>query len=208
MKKLFTTSVLLLLTIAFLSGCKKDKGTDYAAAIKDKVWVGIFNYKTAPDQFYSIHFKADGSLVFSEFRGDYNGTWKMDGKQLSITIGAKVSANISEDNKLIDIVNDANNDWELKTGELNSNPDIALVGTTWKGLRVADEVIFSFKPGSMVDATRANNSMYSGDYTRTGAGVRFGGGSGYFYVIMPNGKEMKGGYSGMGWEAWVMTKQN
>lgn len=209
MKKLFFISLLWVLIIPVFISCKKDKEKDYAAAIKDKVWVGTFNYPGRTEQYYCIQFKADGTLRWSEYYEDYPGTWVINGQQLRISSGIKVVATISDDNKLNNIINDSTADPKLNTGELNNNSGIALDNTVWKGSLsgTTPELVFSFSAGSMVKVTLGIQNLYNGSYTRAGAGIRFGAGEPGFGVIMPNGTEIKGRYVGFTITPWKVTKQ-
>jgi hypothetical protein len=199
------TYLLQLLTLPAFTGCKKEKATDYGAAIVDKVWVGTFNYTNGSIEHYSIHFKADSSFILSDHNGDWNGDWGIADDQLIISLGGEIKASIS-DNKFVNISNNPNNDWELKSGELSNTFNEEIESTYWKGRISGDELTISFMPGGTIGVSRASNVIYYGLYTRTGASIRFGGWPS-FAVIMPDGKAMKGGKTGSGEGPWTVVKQ-
>ncbi len=99
MKKVFS-ALLLFAAISLLNGCKKDGDKDHASAIKDKTWIGTFNYRGETEQYYSIDFKADGTLMFNQATGDFPGTWAINGSQLSIFIGSEIKTTITGDNMI------------------------------------------------------------------------------------------------------------
>ena len=209
MKKLIAISAAVLLMIPVLTGCKKDKEKDNGNAIKNKVWVGTFNAAGKPEQYYSVRFNADSTLLFSSFSADYQGNWKLTGKQLTINAVVSATATISDDNKLADITN-LIDITELKSGALNDRYDLKLDNTTWQGTLSGSpgELVFSFKPGLMVEARYGVTVLYNGPYERVDAGIRFVDNDGPgFGVIMPDGNEIKGRYVGNIQTSWQVVKQ-
>lgn len=199
MRKLY-----FLLIVAF-AGCKKEGVKDYASAIVDKVWVGTFNYMNNATEYYSIHFKADSSFIFSDQSANWNGTWGINDNQLIIKLAGEIRVKISNDNKFVDIINKPTNDWELKTGELNDKFNESIDETQWKGTIGGDELVITFMPGSVIGVARNNVVINYGIYTRNDAGIRLDGWPS-FGVIMPDGKQIKGGKAGSGEGPWSVTK--
>lgn len=126
-----------LLIMGIVVSCSKGNEPapkDYGISIKDKTWWGQLSYTGKPLEYYSVHFKADNSLLWSQLSGDYPGQWVVNGKQLTMTfpgIGTTIKADISDD-RLLDISDD-NTAFAIATGERVLNPTISLDNTIWKG---------------------------------------------------------------------------
>lgn len=203
-------SVLLVTTllIAIFIACTKDDNTsknlpikDYTAFIKNKTWWGTVTNDGETAQYYTVYFNPDGSLVWSQLSGDYAGKWAVDKNKLTINFSsttAIVTAEISDDNKLINIITSTPN--KVNSGELVVNPNISLENTVWNGTRIyiltdpPKPLQFTFMPNSKV-SIKVNNILYGAgiyDYTRSSSGGNFRiPGTNHFGVIV-SGSEMKG----------------
>src|SRR6478609_9589040 len=137
MKHTITLS-LLFLAVTILISCKKaDVSTpasptpvsrDYSTSIKDKSWWGEITYTGKTAEYYSVYFKADGTLIWSQFSGDYAGHWVIKEKELTMTFDANtvaIRATITDDDKLSNI-SDNTNSYEVNSGALLSNPYVNL----------------------------------------------------------------------------------
>src|SRR5438270_6038822 len=105
MKKYLMPVYFLLLVAAMVASCKKSDTSpqkDFAASINDKTWWGTMSYAGLNTSYYSIHFNASGSLVWSEMSGDYQGNWVIEGRHLTITLTSivrQIKADLSNDDK-------------------------------------------------------------------------------------------------------------
>src|SRR5688572_26733448 len=138
MKKYTVIALGLFMIAGFTGGCKKDNtSNNESASIKDKTWWGTLTDIGQKREYYSVHFNADKSLLWSQMSGDYTGTWNINGKQLTMTVtglGVLINAAISDDNKFMGIT-DNNNFFELHNGELIANSVTTLDNTLWQGTR-------------------------------------------------------------------------
>src|SRR5689334_23368726 len=128
---------LVFMTILFSCG-EDDPSKDYAASIKDKTWWGTFTYTGETAQYYSVHFSADNTLVWSQLSGDYPGEWTVKGKSLTLHFtgsSAEIKADISDDDKLIAIM-DTTPSYEINNGQLLQSSNVPLENTVWNGFRV------------------------------------------------------------------------
>src|SRR6266542_4422176 len=109
MKKYIST-ILLTLTMVMDSCIKSDTPKDYAVSIKDKTWWGTITYTGKTTEYYSVHFDADSSLLWSQLSGDYAGKWRIANRQLTMTftgINDVIKADITDDDKLENISDNA-----------------------------------------------------------------------------------------------------
>jgi hypothetical protein len=204
MKMYLNTAIALLVTVFFIS-CKKDNGTsapkDYAASLKDKTWSGQLKYTNKPVEYYSVHFNADNTLIWSQFSGDYTGHWTTDGKQLTMTFdasSANIKANITDDDKLTNIIASSNL-YIINSGELIANPNMVLDNTVWIGVFLSNTgpsspIKLIFKPNLKVETIRGQYNIFNVyTYTRSqsGAVLRF---DVFFFTITSIG-ELKGNTS-------------
>lgn len=203
MKKYINTILVLILVSGILAGCKKDKSPaakDYASSIKDKTWWGVLTYTGKPAEYYSVHFSADNTLVWSQLSGDYTGIWTISNKTITLKFsgsGAEIKADLTEDDKLVAIT-DNTSSYEINNGQLISSPKISLENTIWKGTvigGVSDALQLSFMAGSKVEIKLSNKNYGPFIYSRPASGGAFradtGGGYYYFGVIV-SANEMKG----------------
>ena len=218
MKKYVNTILAILFYAPLLLSCKKDSTKDYTASIAGKTWWGVFTYTGKDAEYYSIHFNADNTLLWSQFSGDYTGRWVVNGAALTMSFDvskAEIKASISDDDKLLNITDKTGNSV-INYCELIANPNIPVDNTVWKGKIVTGApylVEMSFRPAFKIDLqigyTYTNNT-----YTRSASGaviradikpVGSGAGTTFFGVII-SGSEMKGcdKISNNQWEA---TKQ-
>jgi hypothetical protein len=221
MKKHLYVALVTLLSLGIAFSCKKSSTPatpatpatrDYAASIKDKTWWGMFAYTGKTPESYSIYFGKDNTILWSELSGNYGGAWVVNDKQLTITFssGAKVSADISDDNKLSNIVA-SSSAYKVNSGALVANPNLPLDNTVWKGsLFTGAYVIYqmNFMPGLKVELKIDNMTYPPFPYTRlaTGGAIRIQTPGNVFFGVVTSDKEMKGanGYATLPWEA---TKQ-
>src|SRR6478752_4424966 len=104
MKHIITLS-LLFITVTILLSCNKTDVTtpvskDYSASIKEKSWWGEITYTGKTTEYYSVYFKADGTLLWSQLSGDYAGHWAIKDKELTMTFDANsvtIQATLTDD---------------------------------------------------------------------------------------------------------------
>jgi hypothetical protein len=194
---IFTTISFLLAAMSF-GGCKKDnnnKAPDPSAAIKNTVWTGEVNYPGKAVEPISITLVDDGTLKLYELSGEYNGSWKLENGQLSISIAGTVSfkANISSDSTLTNIQNSDISGRVLNNATLNRSGDPVLDNTAW----TAPNLVIKFKPGLTLDMQLGVFTNYANlSYVRKGKSIRFVATSSYKWFLVTNsGSSMKGANS-------------
>ncbi|MEO5564187.1 MAG: hypothetical protein ABIR18_12150 [Chitinophagaceae bacterium] len=199
MKKYISITLVALMITGIMVSCIKDPNPDridYTASIKDKTWWGMVTYTGKTPEYYSVHFNADNSLLWSQLSGDYPGQWIINDKQIIMNfpgIASIVKAEIS-DGKLMNFSDD-NNSFTINTGQLVPNPTIPLGNTVWSmilGGLPGYEMIFT--PGSKVEIRQGSLVFGPYSYKRlpSGAGIKVDlGGSLLFGVVISEG-EMKG----------------
>ena len=212
--------IMILIASAILISCKKDKaaaevaGKDYSISIKDKTWWGELTNAGETVQYYSVHFNADNTILWSQLSDDYKGTWSLDKNKLTLNFtnpAVIVNADISEDNKLANITTNTAN--KVNIGEMVTNPNIVLENTVWSGLYSvpgnSTTLQLSFLAGPSVIVKGGNNSNQAVSYKRglSGGYIRFKSfyGGNVFGVITASG-EMKGSFSNYK-KYWSITKQ-
>lgn len=206
MKKYLSIMLVTLLLTVILCSCKKSispSPKDYAASIKDKTWSGAFTYTGEKTEYYSVHFNADNTLLWSQLSGDYAGKWAVNDKALTMTFDgntAQIKADISEDDKLMNIVVSNTGAYIINSGGLIANPNIALDNTVWQGLYNGspNSLQLSFMPGSKVELRRSNivDKTYTYQRSASGAVIRFKQGLANpiypFFCVINSGMEIKG----------------
>jgi hypothetical protein len=226
MKKYLSILLVTLLSTAILSSCKKSNTAatkDYAASIKNKTWWGSLNYPLDTTQYYSVHFNADNTLLWSQLSGDYTGKWAINVNVLTITFdlnSAVIRATITDDDKLKDITHTINT-WEIQSGQLIPNPLIPLDNTVWNGWvyppatgGILTPIKLSFLPGSAIVILRAGISYGPYAYTRSASGtvikttrtIISSYYTGPFFCVITSASEMKGSDAGPPFR-WNVTKQ-
>jgi len=156
-KQVIFTAIGFLMAALSFSSCKKStSGPDVSASIKGKTWTGEQNYAGKSVEPISIEFAEGGSLSYHEVKGDFDGTWKLDGTKLTINVDGSLAfkADVSTDDKLTGIVNSDVSGRALNNANLNTGDDKSLDGTTW----TATGVGFKFKAGNLIDLYFANDS--------------------------------------------------
>ncbi len=213
MKRYPSLILVALVLIGILCSCKKNStDKDYGASIKDKTWWGQLSYTGKPLEYYSVHFKADNSLLWSQLSGDYPGQWVVNGKQLTMTfpgISTTIKADISDD-RLMDISDD-NAAFAIANGERVLNPTISLDNTIWKGTFLqggSEPYQMKFMPGLKVQIKIGIYSYAPYNYTRSesGAVIKFTSTGDIFFGVVTSGSEMKGHYA-VPQFPWEVTKQ-
>lgn len=216
MKKYITITMLALMVMAILFSCKKDNAKDFTASIAEKTWWGKFTYTGKSPQYYSIHFAANGSFTWSEATGDLMGHWSVDGKHLTLTLGAtgkQIKADITADGKLFNIENNSVNGYTIDSGDLIANPTTSpLENTLWKGsyttgsgIGMTAAVGFRFLPASKFQMEFVSTTLTPYNYTRSASGVVIRGQYNVFGIVISE-TEMKGTDGGNYYD-WQLTKQ-
>ena len=201
MKKYISIIPITLVIFTILISCKKsDTPKDYGASIKDKKWWGTFSNAGENIQYYSVHFNADSSLVWSQLSGDYNGQWSLNGNKLTLnfaTLNVKITAEISDDNTLLNITTNSPN--KVYTGKLNENTDNLLDNTVWKQINNSPSAIqLSFFSGEKVEL-KIGPVTYANPYTRSSSGfIRFSNIEYIFFGVFTSDKELSGSYNDAG----------
>jgi len=180
-------AIVLLLFGTMFTGCDNDDDKkDNSLLFKNTVWTGEFNYTGTPIQPISIEFKEGGQLIWHELSGEYPGSWTIVDKKLNVSFpnGNGFKAEISNENKLINIENLPVNNWTLVKSELNEGVEESLDLTTW----TAPNLKLKFKTGNKVDvelgptgATKYNDATY----IHKGKSIRFdvAGGNYKWFII-------------------------
>jgi hypothetical protein len=214
MKKCLKIIPAFFFLAGILFSCKKDHAAkDYNTSIKGKTWSGEITYTGKITEYYSVHFKADNTLEWSQLSGDYTGHWIIKGKELTMTFDlspAQITADISDDDKLMNII-DNTAVFEIISGGMVAKQTLPLDNTVWKGTRTNTSTSttqafqLSFMPAPTVEIKLANFVLGAYSYSRSasGAAIRIKGG--YFGVLMPTG-EMKGSDSNPAYP-WQAIKQ-
>jgi hypothetical protein len=222
MKKYLSIIPATLLLTAILFSCKKSSSSapppaskDYAESIKNKTWSGALTYTGQTTEYYSVHFNADKTLLWSQMSGDYAGHWAVNDKTLTMTFDAntaQIKAMVTEDNKFSDI-SDNTGYYEINSGELIVNPDLPIDNTIWKGALVPPGNSYSlqlnFMPGLKIEAKGLNTQTVVYARSSSGAVIRaYKAGLVLLYFgIITSAGEMKGSYDGNTYYPWYATKQ-
>jgi hypothetical protein len=203
MKKRVNIFLLLLLPTGILISCKKDntaKPKDYSASVKDKTWWGQMTYSGKTAEYYSVHFKADGTLLWSQFSGEYEGRWVVKDKQLVMNFnvsGAEVKADISDDEKLVNIT-DNTGAYNVNGGQIISTPNLSLSNTRWKGTFDISSYQLSFLDDSKLNEkflTSGNENLCPYTRSASGAAIRYNRGSIKFLAIITSDNIIRGNSS-------------
>jgi hypothetical protein len=196
MKKSLSALIVTTLLITIFISCSKDDDTsndspikDYSESIKDRTWWGVLTYTGKTAEYYSVHFSADNTLIWSQLSGDYAGTWVFDNKSVVVKFGgssSEIKAEISNDDKFISI-SDNSPSYEINNGQLIASPNIPLNNTLWKGTIVSGGAISSlqlkFLPDTKVEFILNNTNYGLFNYSRSpfGGAFRFDSGGGFYY---------------------------
>lgn len=207
MKKYFKISLVTILLTSILSNCKKEStavpAKDYTASIKDKTWWGQLTYTAKTQEYYSVHFNADNTLLWSQLSGDYAGKWVVKDNILTMTFDANtadIKATITDDNKLSNIT-DNTGYYEINTGEISTNQLIQLDDTMWQGPIILGEqkiLQLQFRPGFAVEPKHDNITVGVGSYSYkilAGNGcIRITINTGFTFAVVTASSEMKGSW--------------
>jgi hypothetical protein len=206
MKKYLKQTLAAALLTGILFSCKKESTAvtkDYSASVKDKTWWGQLTYTAKTQEYYSVHFNADNTLLWSQLSGDYAGKWVVKDNILTMTFDvniADIKATISDDNKLTSIT-DNTGYYEINTGEMSTNETIQLDNTLWKGpinLVASKTLQLIFKPGFTVEPKHDNITVGTGSYSyKIPAGngsIRVTINTGYVFAVITANNEMKGSW--------------
>jgi len=215
MKKYTNLIPVTLIIMSILVNCKKsDTPKNYLESIKDKTWWGTLTYNGQKAEYYSVHFNADNSLLWSQLSGDYAGSWVINDKQLKMTfpaLGSEIKGDISENDTLMNI-SDNNASVTINSGKLIANPNILLDNTVWLGsanITTSKVLELAFIPGSQVRINIENSTIKSYVYTRSLSGSVFRAtmtGGDVFFGVTTSGSEMKGSV-GKSANPWQTIKQ-
>jgi hypothetical protein len=176
MKKYIGNTPVTILLIALLWSCSKSNGpTDYASFIKDKTWWGTLTHTGQEMEYYSIHFNSDSSMIWDEALVSLPGHWHVDGKKLTISFqpsSLEITADISDDKKLINIEDNSGN-YEINSGQIIENPNIALENSVWKGtvmLGTQQPAEMDFNANNKVVLTTGTTAYPENPYSRSASG--------------------------------------
>jgi hypothetical protein len=205
--------VIAMLSLITIISCKKDK--DYNKVIKNKTWWGQLTNPGELPQYYSMYFKEDGSLIWSQRLADYTGKWVVNNNQLTMDFllpAVQIKADISDDNKLTNMT--ANNSSVVSNANLIANPAITLDNSVWNGtlyvgVGPSQSLQLIFLSGSKLNVTVSGASI-GGFYTRSesGAVIRFTVGAYPFFGIISSDKDLIGQWYNAGsYDKWQTTKQ-
>jgi hypothetical protein len=216
MKK-YTAIIILvsLFSISVITSCKKDS-KDYSASVKDKTWWGTMSYAGSKMAYYTIHFNASGSLVWSEQLGDYQGNWVLDGKHLTISLTSivrEIKADLSKDDKLVNIVMVSGNNYTVVSGDLIPNPLLSsLDNTVWNGsystgtgIGMTTTMQITFMPGNSLQMKIGGTLLGARIYTRSGSGVAIRTAYGFFGMVISS-TQIKGTDGGFYYYPWEVSR--
>jgi|WetSurMetagenome_2_1015567.scaffolds.fasta_scaffold95850_2 hypothetical protein len=199
-KYTFLISILFLATMLIVNCSKNDSAAkDYSASIKDKTWWGSLAYTGKDAEYYSVHFNADNSLLWSQLSGDYSGHWAVTDKTITMTFdinSAQIKADITDNDRLSNIT-DNTEFYEIITGAIIANPGIILDNTEWIGVlynktsSTSQTLQFSFMQDLKVEIKVGIYSRGIFSYKRSASGAVIKDGKGMFCIVT-SGNEMKG----------------
>jgi len=197
-KQLIFTAIGLLLAVIGLNSCKKSDDTKPPAnpiVLKNTAWTGEFNYSGGTTQPMSIAFGESGTLIWSEFKSEYTGSWTLENGLLTINLSGSVSftANISSDNTLTNIKSTDGTGRKLLNAAQAAKDDVVLDGTKWSG----SGVTLLFKAGTKLDLAFGGvgtlPTYTDVPYIRRGKAVYFSLAPKYdWFVVMSTSALMKG----------------
>ena len=215
MEKSIRTIVGILMIMGIISGCKKSTATkDYVLSVKERTWWGLITHTGQSSEYYSVHFNADNSFVWSEMSGDIQGNWSLAGKQVTITFsgsGAQIKANISDNDTLLNIF-DNSDLYSIKSGYLIETPIVFLDNTIWKGSITSAgnpplQLQINYLPNFTVTSSLGSNAPFSYSRSESDAVVRFYLDATYkFFGVIVSTTEMKGTEVAPDYH-WQVTKQ-
>jgi len=211
--KSFTTLISMFCIAAMiLFGCNKDDSPkkDYVESIKDKTWWGTLTYTGQKAEYYSVHFNADKSLLWSQLSGDYPGIWEINDKHLKMTfpsLKSEIDGDISKNDTLLNI-SDNNATVTINSGKLIANPNIHLDYTVWIGsadIAKQESLEIDFLPNLNV-RMNLDGTIHNIPYKRSLSGqiIRIPGkGDEVLFGVIISDTEMKGSvvYSIYSWQA-------
>jgi hypothetical protein len=219
MKKYLSIFLLLLLSAGALISCKKDnKPKDLRASFADKTWSGSMTYTGLDAEYYSVRFNNDNTLSWSQFSGDYSGTWQLTDHLLTMSFdvsGVEIKAGVSDDQKLSGFVVKNTNSYKINTCAPLNDPNPSLDNTVWEGSlqksTVTEKYVMSFKPGSQIILDIEGSVLpQTGVYERlkSGGGIRVSFAVPKFIGVITANKEMRG-ILGLGTTRypWAATKK-
>ena len=201
MKKYINIIPVTLIVMSILFSCKKSESPKvYVESIKDKTWWGTLTYTGQKTEYYSVHFNADKSLVWSQLSGDYPGLWEINDKHLKMTfplLKSEIDGDISKNDTLMNI-SDNNASVSINSGKLIANSNIVLDNTVWLGsanMTTPKVLELTFIPGSQIKINIENSTIKTYAYTRSLSGSVFRAtitGGDVFFGVTTSASEMKG----------------
>jgi hypothetical protein len=175
-----------MLVIIALAGCKKGDNTpprDYTALFTKTVWTGEYQQEgNDPPKPYGLEFTTDNTVILHDFYGDYAGSYTLTQNKITAnftSMPAKLSAIITDDNKLSGFENLGAQHFKILNAVINDVTEQVLDNTKW--LNGNNESLL-FIPGSQVTQFFVFNK-----YTRKAGTIRFFSGTPNFAVIMADG---------------------
>ncbi|MEZ2445838.1 hypothetical protein AB6805_29185 [Chitinophaga sp. RCC_12] len=145
MKTKLFVALLLIAAIVAIAGCSKSnnnpgQGDKYSELFRNKTWCGEFKYASKPvTEPFNMTFKEDGTLIWREYSGTYNGKYTVDKNAGTISFGfnaaaSQVSAKIAVEGELTDFTF-SQSAWKIIHSEINkTETEQVIEGTTWKGI--------------------------------------------------------------------------
>jgi hypothetical protein len=223
MKKLTDQLIIPMALIMLLFSCKKEDSPapeaprDYSTAFKNTNWAGEITYTNDSVQYYSIRFKEDKTLVWSQFFGDYPGNWGVTGKQLTMTFNANsaiIRADIGDDDRFSNITVSNTGAYIVNSGWQVKDTITALEGTKWLGSCYISTARYpfatSFLPGPKLELTINGFVKPLTNYTisASGAFIRYNWGISAIpsFGVLVSASEIKGSMGGPS-NPWRLSKQ-
>lgn len=98
-------------------------------------WFGGMILPGNGGEYYAVHFNADSTLIWSELSGDYDGTWSLSNKRITIDLpihNVKIAADVSDGHTFNNITCD-NPGFAVFACERMQNEEVQVSGTSWQG---------------------------------------------------------------------------
>lgn len=177
MDKHFICSAAIFIAAAMsVSGCRKGDNEPAVSSenFKNTIWTGEFSYAGKAAEPVSLDFTEDGQFLWHELKGNFAGSWKLEGKKLSLSLdnGLSFTGDVAG-SSLSNLRSSDAGGRTLKNAVLDKEDIPALANTTW----VATGVSLVFKPGNLVDLyfglPEGFPTYYDMKYTLSGRAVHF-----------------------------------
>ena len=133
----------LILVSTILMSCQKSDVSELnlqKSSFQNTVWTGEYTHLTKNDlaqiiEPVSLIFNENGTLVWHELVGEFQGSWNLEANKLKVTLLSNTDrsfeATVTSDNKLTNI-NSANKLLRINNMQLNIIDESSLANTVWE----------------------------------------------------------------------------